>query len=180
MFRALPIIIAAIQLDHPRVSNVDATVYAQALQEQAQEHKFDPLTGVAIIHHESRFNARIISRDKEDYGLAQIRARFVGKCRYTESPKDNPTPACRKEKARLLTPAANIAAMAHLISYNRDFCKKKVGSALFPRWLASYQGRNNFKKKRFCTPGKGTYKVIQYRRKLLHRLHRLRVLKHPR
>lgn len=180
MFRALAIIVAAIQLDHPRVSDDDAKRYAAALQQEAKEHRFDPLTGVAIIHQESRFNPVIISKDREDFGLAQIRARFFGKCRYTESPRDEPTDECRKEKKRLLKPEVNIAAMAHLITHNRKFCKRKVGSGLFARWLASYQGRNNFKKKRFCNPGKGTYTVIEYRRSLLRRLHRIGHLKHPR
>jgi len=180
MFRSIAAIVAAIQLHHPNVDDTDAKRYAAVLQRQAKEHNFDPFTGVAIIHHESRFKPKAVSKDGEDYGLAQIRARFIGGCAHTKSPKANPTPACRKEKQRLLVPEENIRVMADLITRHRAYCKKKVGSALFARWLASYQGRNNVRRKRFCTPGKGTYRVIQYRRDLIRTLHRKGVLKHPR
>ena len=59
---------------------------------------------------------------------------------------------------------------AELITANRKFCKKKVGSARFERWLASYQGRNDVRKKRYCIPGKGTWRVIDYRRTLMKKL----------
>ncbi len=180
MFRAITVIVAAIQLDHPKVSDDEALVIARALQEQAESHEFDPLTGVSIIHHESRFTPGAISKDREDYGLAQIRARFIGKCRHTRSPKKNPTSGCLAEKRRLLEPEENIATMAELITHHRQFCKKKVGNAGFARWLASYQGRNNFKKKLYCVPGKGTHKVIEYRRALIRRLYRQGILNRPR
>ena len=60
--------------------------------------------------------------------------------------------------------------MADLITQNRAFCKSKVGSAQFARWLASYQGRNYPKKKRWCQPGEGTWKVIHYRKRLIREL----------
>jgi hypothetical protein len=177
VLRSIPAIIAAIQLSHPKVAAEDAGRYAKALQEQAKIHDFDPLTGVAMIFHESRFNPSAISRDGEDYGLAQIRARFIGGCRYTEAPLTNPTPECIAEKQRLLIPEENIRVMAELITRHRAFCKKKVGTTKFARWLASYQGRNNARKKRWCKPGPGTYKVIEYRRHLIRQLYKKGVLK---
>ena len=180
MFRTIAAIVAAIQLHHPKVSDEDAHRFAVTLQHEAKEHEFDPFTGVAIIHHESRFNPSAISKDGEDYGLAQIRARFIGKCAHTPSPKQAPTKGCKKEKQRLLAPEENIRVMADLITRHRKYCKKKVGSARFSRWLASYQGRNNFRKKRFCQPGKGTHLVIKYRRELIRKLYRRGILKQPR
>jgi hypothetical protein len=128
------------------------------------------LTGVAIIHFESNFEPHVVSKNGEDHGLAQIRARYIGACKHTKDPVKNPTPACRKVKQQLLDPKENIRVMAELITANRKFCKKKTGSASFARWLASYQGRNNVRKKRFCVPGEGTYKVIEYRRHLIRKL----------
>ena len=180
MFRAIASIVAAIQLSQPKVTDEDARRFAEALQKQAKVHDFDPFTGVSMIFHESSFNPSAISRDGEDYGLGQIRARFIGGCKHTESPVQAPTPACKKEKERLLVPEENIRVMAELITRHRKYCKKKVGSALFARWLASYQGRNNVRKRRYCKPGKGTWKVINHRKKLIRELYRRGVLKSPR
>ncbi len=164
-------------MTQPAVVDEDAKSYAQVLQVEAKEHDFDPLTGVAIIFTESGFNPKAVSRSGEDYGLAQIRARYIGACIGTKDPVKNPTPACRKEKARLLDPAENIRIMADLITRNRKFCKKKVGSAKFHRWLASYQGRNHPRKKVWCRAGKGTWKVINLRSSLIRKLKQARKLK---
>jgi hypothetical protein len=170
MLRALAVIVAAIQLRHPDVSNSDAERYARALREQAELHDFDPLTGVAIISHESRFQPEVRSKSGEDYGLAQIRARYIGACKGTRDPVRHPTAACREEQKRLLVPEENIKQMALLIARNRKFCQSKVGSSTLARWLASYQGRNNPRKKVWCKPGEGTYRVIRTREELLKSL----------
>jgi len=177
VLRSIPAIVAAIQLSQPNVSSEDAARYATALQEQAKIHDFDPFTGVAVIFHESSFNPRAISRDGEDYGLAQIRARFIGNCKHTPAPLTNPTPECIATKQRLLIPEENIRVMAELITRHRTFCKKKVGTTKFARWLASYQGRNNIRQKRYCKPGPGTYKIIEYRRHLIRLLYKKGLLK---
>ena len=163
---------AAIQIAQPNIETDRATVIARTLQTEAQQHDFDPLTGVSIIFHESGFQPRVISRSGEDYGLAQIRARYIGACKKDKDPVRRPSAACRLEQQRLLEPEYNIQVMADLITQNRAFCKAKVGSALFARWLASYQGRNYPKQKRWCQPGKGTWKVINYRKHLLQKLAR--------
>lgn len=170
VYRSLAAIAFAIRLAQPEVSDADAQRFATALQQSAQSHDFDPLTGVAIIRHESRFRPRAVSPNQEDYGLAQIRARYVGACRDDADPLRRPSAACRAEKQRLLDPDANIQRMAELIAYNRSFCKRKLGSTELARWLASYQGRNDARTKRWCTPGKGTWSVINYRSYLLREL----------
>jgi len=177
VLRSIPAIVAAIQLSQPKVTSEDAERFAAALQEQAKIHDFDPLAGVAVIFHESSFNPRVISRDGEDYGLAQIRARFIGGCQYTPAPLTNPTPECLAEKERLLIPEENIRVMAELITRHRTFCKKKAGTTKFARWLASYQGRNNVRQRRWCKPGPGTYKIVEYRRYLIRQLYKNGVLK---
>lgn len=172
MLRSIATIALAIKMSQPAVSDSQAQEYAQVLQVEAQEHDFDPLTGVAIIFNESSFNPKAISPNREDYGLAQIRARYVGGCLRTKDPVKDPTPACRKEKQRLLDPAENIRQMAEMITRSRKFCKKKTGSAKFQRWLASYQGRNYPKKNQWCKPGAHTWKVVNYRLKLIKQLRR--------
>jgi hypothetical protein len=170
VYRPLAAIAFAIRFAHPEVSDSDAQRFAMSLQQAAQQHEFDPLTGVAIIHHESRFRPHAVSRDKEDYGLAQIRARYIGECRKDRDPLRRPSPACVLEKQRLLDPNANIRRMAELIAYHRGLCRRKVGSADTSRWLASYQGRNDVRNQRWCVPAKGTYNVLAYRQRLLREL----------
>lgn len=167
MLRPLAVIVAAISLRHPDIAASDAERYATALREQAELHDFDPLTGVAIISHESRFNPTARSKSGEDFGLAQIRARYIGACKGTKDPVHKPTQECRAVQKQLLIPEENIKQMAELISRNRKFCQKKVGSASLPRWLASYQGRNNPRKRTWCKPGEGTYRVIRTRDDLI-------------
>jgi hypothetical protein len=172
VFRSIAAIVLAIRFAHPEVSEVDATRYAGALQVEAQEHDFDPLTGVAIIHHESRFHPRAVSPDGEDYGLAQVRARHVGACRKDKNPRSNPSVACRAVKERLLQPEESIRVMAELITSHRKLCRKKAGSTSMLSWLASYQGRNSIKEDRWCTPGDGTHQVIRYRDRLVREVAR--------
>ncbi|MEO8180822.1 MAG: transglycosylase SLT domain-containing protein [Deltaproteobacteria bacterium] len=167
MFRSIAAIVLAIRFAHPEVPEVDATRYAAALQVEAEQHDFDPLTGVAIIHHESRFHPRAVSPDGEDYGLAQVRARHVGACKTDRKPKRNPSQACREQKERLLQPEESIRVMAELITSHRKLCRMKIGSDSFQSWLASYQGRNVAKEDRWCVPGDGTHSVIRYRERLM-------------
>lgn len=177
MFRTIAIIVAAIEMSQPKLEDSEKRRYAEALQAEARDHDFDPLTGVAIIHFESSFNQEAISRNGEDYGLAQIRARYIGACKKDPNPKDAPGPGCREVKRQLLDGVENIRVMADLITQNRAFCKKKTGSNKFARWLASYQGRNNVRKKQWCKPGDGTYRVMRYRTKLLEQLAKRKDLK---
>lgn len=177
MFRTIAVIAAAIEISQPRLAEEQRLLYAQALQEEAIEHDFDPLSGISIIHFESNFDEDVVSANGEDYGLAQIRARYIGACKKDPNPKDAPGSACREVKAKLLDGVENIRVMADLITQNRAFCKKKVGSNHFARWLASYQGRNNARKKQWCKPGDGTYRVIHYRKTLLTELSKRKELR---
>ena len=172
VFRSIAAIVLAIRFAHPEVSEDAATTYAAALQLEAQRHDFDPLTGVAIIHHESRFHPRAVSPDGEDYGLAQVRARHFGECRKDRDPRRRPSAACREVKESLLEPDVNIRIMAELITTHRKLCRKKAGNDNLPRWLASYQGRNSIKEDRWCVPGDGTHSVIRYRDRLVREVTR--------
>lgn len=177
MLRSLHVIVAAIQLSQPRVSSDDAERFATALREQAKRHDFDPFTGVAVIFHESSFNPKAVSKNGEDYGLAQIRARYIGGCKDSPNPVESPSAACVAQKQRLLQPEENIRIMAELITRHRDLCQRKVGSTKLPHWLASYQGRNDPRSKRWCKPGKGTWKIVEYRRYLIQELYKRGLLK---
>jgi transglycosylase-like protein with SLT domain len=179
VLRSIPAIAMAIQLSQPKVTPEDAQRFAAALHEQAAEHDFDPLTGVAMIFHESSFNPRAVSTNGEDWGLAQIRARHIGSCQESKSPVRNPTPECQRQKEALLEPEENIRVMAELITKHRNLCREKVGTNDLPRWLASYQGRNNIREQRWCTPAPATWKIIAFRDRLIRKLYRLGLLTKP-
>jgi hypothetical protein len=180
VLRTLQAIVAAIQLSAPGVSDPDALRFATALREQAKLHDFDPFTVVAVIHSESRFNHLAISPDNEDYGLGQIRARFIGACKSAESPVEYPSDECLSQKERLLVPEENIRILSELITRHRKLCQRKIRSNKFPHWLASYQGRNDVKLQRFCKPAPETWKVVKYRDWIIQELYKRRVLKAPR
>lgn len=170
MVRSLALIVLAIQLSRPSIPKHEAVHYAKVLQQEAKEHDFDPFTGVAIIHFESYWHPTVVSKDGEDYGLAQIRARYVKGCREDEDPLGAPSVACQAAKARLLDGATNIRRMAALITANRELCKEKTGRVWFQEWLASYQGRNRPSQDKWCTPGEGTWRVVNYRKELIAKL----------
>ncbi|MCA9627610.1 MAG: hypothetical protein KC766_08095 [Myxococcales bacterium] len=170
MVRSLALIVLAIQLSRPTIPRQEALHYAKVLQQEAKEHDFDPFTGVAIIHFESYWHPGVVSKDGEDYGLAQIRARYVRGCRGDEDPLNDPSTDCLSAKARLLDGATNIRRMAALITANRELCKEKTGRVWFHEWLASYQGRNRPKEDKWCTPGDGTWRVVNYRKELIAKL----------
>ncbi|MCU0691071.1 MAG: hypothetical protein MUF54_06695 [Polyangiaceae bacterium] len=172
MIRSIAIIAAAIQLSQPDMPRAQAERYAKVLRQEAKEHNFDPLTGVAIVHRESRWIAGAVSEDGEDYGLAQIRARYVGACRQDADPLHAPSEACKAVKQSLLQGENNLRVMATLVTLNRELCKQKTGTARFEQWLASYEGRNYPGRDRWCKATDQTRQVLRYRQWLLAELAR--------
>ena len=166
MFRTIAAIAVAIRFGHPNVSEEDATRYAVALQAAAVENEFDPLTGVAIIHRESQFHPRAMSKDGEDFGLAQVRARYIGACKLDRDPKRRPSAACQAVKESLLDAEENIRVMGQLITGHRKLCRQKAGHSRQLGWLASYQGSNSRKENRWCAPSDGARSVVKYRDRL--------------
>lgn len=167
MIRPLPVIIAALLMTRPGMPDDEALSLAKIVQEVAEQHNFDPFSAIAIGHFESGWRPEVISANGEDYGIGQIRARYIGACKKDPDPKDNPGRDCRIVKAYLLNPEVNVRMMGMLITRNRKFCKKKLGTAWFHQWLASYQGLNFVREKKYCVAKKKTWRVIEYRKKLI-------------
>lgn len=141
-----------------------ASHYAQTLQMVARERSLDPLLMAAIIHHESGWQPEVISDDGEDYGLGQIRARFLPACRGDEDPLNAPSDACAEAKLRLLDGDENIRRVGAVLADNRAFCKARTGKDAPERYLAGYQGLNRPSQGRYCVPGEITRTVIAYKR----------------
>ena len=163
MLRPLAMIVAAILLTRPEMPKEQAEGFARVLRDEARARNFDPLTAVAMVHFESGWHPEVVSANGEDYGLGQVRARFIGACKDDADPLDAPSPECKAVKQSLLDAETNLRAMAQLISDNKKLCLARVKSAALPRWLASYQGLNFPKQKKWCAPGDKTWKVVQYR-----------------
>jgi hypothetical protein len=167
VFRAIPVIVSAILLSRPTMPLAEARRYARVLQEEAMKRSFDPFTAVAIIHYESRWRPGIVSSDGEDFGLGQVRARWMSGCRGDEDPVHNPSAACRAAKAALLVGENNIRRMGVIITANRELCKEKLGDELLPHWLAGYEGLNSPSRDRWCAPNYLTWRVVEYRKQLV-------------
>ncbi|HEY4120203.1 MAG TPA: hypothetical protein VGM56_20200 [Byssovorax sp.] len=167
MLRALQLIVSAILLTRPQMPHAEAERYARVIQEEAVRRDFDPFTVVAIVHYESHWLPGVVSPDGEDYGLGQIRARFVAGCHDDADPVHAPSPGCRAAKATLFGGETNLRRVAMLITANRELCKDKVGSAWFPQWLAGYQGSNRPSRDEWCKPTDKAARVIAYQRALV-------------
>lgn len=167
MVRSIPLLVSAILMSRPSMPRVEAARYATVLDQVALEHDFDPLTAVAIIHFETHWYPTLISADGEDYGLGQVRGRYLSACRDDADPVGAPSAACQAAKANLLDGAFNIRRMATIITANREMCRERTGTALAPQWLAGYQGYNSPGSDRWCTPGEKTWRVLDYRKELI-------------
>lgn len=167
MIRVVAALVSAILLSRPGMPKEQATHYAKALNEAGKTHDFDPLLAVAIIHFETHWYPSLVSADGEDFGLGQVRARYMGPCRDDADPVNDPSEACRAVQASLLDGDVNIQRMAGIISANRELCKEKTGKGLAPQWLAGYQGYNSPDRNRWCKPGEKTFRVLNYHKELL-------------
>lgn len=167
MVRSIPLLVSAILMSRPAMPKAEATRYAVVLNEVAAANDFDPLTAVAIIHFETHWYPALVSADGEDYGLGQVRARYLPACRDDADPLAAPSPACEAAKQNLLDGAFNIRRMATIITANREMCRERTGTAKAPQWLAGYQGYSSPGNDRWCSPGEKTWRVLDYRKELI-------------
>jgi hypothetical protein len=128
----------AILLCNPGRGQADS--YATLLHRESIRHGFDAMTATALICHESRWSSGAASRDGEDYGLGQIRARYIGGCKGDLDPVRNPSDACLRTKGMLLDGESNLRLTADTIMRWKRLCRTKAGSASEKHWLAGYGG----------------------------------------
>ena len=155
MVRAIALLVSAITMSRPTIPKEEATRYAKVLNEIASKHDFDPLLAVAMIHYESRWLPSVASDDGEDYGLGQVRARFIGACKDDEDPVHNPSDACKAVKLNLLVGENNLRVMGGIIGANKKMCAEKKGQNKPDFWIAGYQGLSKPERNKWCTPGHG-------------------------
>jgi len=170
LIRSIAVLIAAMQMSRPGMPAPEAKGYAKVLNEVAQARHFDPLIAVAIIHFETQWRPTLISTDGEDYGLGQVRARYLGVCRNDADPLNAPSEACQRGKTALLDGATNLRRMGSIIEANMEFCKARTGSSKMERWLSGYQGYGDPDRGIYCAPGEKTFQVIGYYNELIAKL----------
>lgn len=99
-------------------------LYAKQIQKSCEVKGVEPLEIIAIITHESQWNAGIISPNGFDYGLMQIRKKYY---------KGNAN--------NLLDPLLNINIGVYYAYINKEFCFKLLKrDASFQEWLSGYTG----------------------------------------
>lgn len=136
------IVAAVLRLTAPHLGG-SADTYAAIMSTVASASDIDPLLVMAVVEHESGWHANAISRDREDYGLGQIRARYMSECRKDRQPVRKPSKACRNAKLRLLNGSYNLHRTIGLLKENRDLCRKTLNTEPLERdVLASYAGTN--------------------------------------
>jgi len=131
----------AIGQSRPSLAYKTRAAWAKLLINTARKYDFDPFTGVAIIHNESRWRPDTVSVDGEDFGFGQVRARYLAGCRSDIPAAKDHSKSCAAIKARLLSPAYGIRSLGGAIAKWRKTCRKVTGkAALFRRWLHGYGG----------------------------------------
>lgn len=119
----------AIGVDHSWLNEKQRMIYARALKESSVKHGFDPIVGVALIWHESKWRASAVGDNGRAIGLAQIH--YQGLCKDQQS--------CEQKRAQLLSGTVNIATMGAVIGQKRQWCRKQTGKeATTSRWLHAY------------------------------------------
>ncbi len=140
---SLAIILAALHLANPQLAKPVRHNLAHVIAVEAERAHVDPLLMIAIFWHESGVRSGAVSADGEDYGLGQIRARYIGACRHDADPLNNPSQACLAVKSSLLNPNYNIRVTAQVIAKWRKTCQEETGTRALPhRWLSGYAGES--------------------------------------
>ena len=143
MLRSIAFIVPGIRLSNPALSEETATAHARVIREEAVEHKYDPITQVSIVSHESAWNPR--ADNGNDFGLCQINVVNLSNCRNG----GRQTMACKVQIERMKIPAVNLRTCAGLITITREFCRmyKRSRHAWFAEWLSQFQGLGRGAKK---------------------------------
>lgn len=147
VLREIAILASAIGLSQPSMLQSVREDYAKVLWREAA----DPLAVVALVHHESRWRSSAVSRDGEDIGLGQIRARFEPECRTDADPVRKPSPACNDAKQRLFSGTYNLKRTIGALNQWKSLCKARTGKT--PRLehlLAGYGGMSDPERRIWC------------------------------
>jgi len=149
MLRPVHVIVWALRLSMPSMSEGTADRYAATMQAEAVEHGWDPFTYISLITYESGGNASALGdcdsagKGCRAIGLAQIWAMFIGACRDDPDPNRSPGPSCLAVRSSLMDGSYNLRLLAGQLARQRRWCKSQTGRALLWNSLASQAGINH-------------------------------------
>lgn len=134
-------IILALQLSAPGLNVKTTEYYAKTIYKQQVKLGVDPIETIAIAKHESHWNHTLVSPDLEDWGLMQVRSRYI-----------------KFPSSWLLEPGVNIRVGTSLMLSSQKFCTKWLGrKPTTQEWLSTYQGS-----KSICKSTNLSFKVESY------------------
>ena len=173
-------IVAMILSLHPGMGHEQAQRYASIIATEGAKHGIQTATTVAIVEHESHWRARAESRDGEDIGLGQIRARYVGACRSDPEPVSNPGRECLRVRESLRDGEHNLRVTIRTLGKSVETCRKHTGRWDAATVIAEYAGLNKppkqwcgrrFRRGRWVALPlhPGVAEVLRLRARLLHR-----------
>ena len=134
-------IILALQLSAPGLNVKTNHYYAKTIYRQQVKLGVDPLDTIAIAAHESHWNQSLVSKDGLDWGLMQIRSKYV-----------------KIPSQYLLEGSVNIKVGTNFMVSAQNFCGKWLKREPSKQeWLSTYQGS-----KRRCKSTNMAFKVESY------------------
>jgi hypothetical protein len=137
-------IAAAIELAAPSLPKAPRLEYAEIIARDATKAGLDPMDIVAIVGHESQFKKGALSKNHEDYGLGQLRARFLPACRFDKHPVKHPSRACRALQKKLLRDGSfNLHLTVRIAATWSEKCRTtsvKTETEAAAIWMAGYAG----------------------------------------
>jgi hypothetical protein len=137
VIRSIAVIVRALELASPGWSEQlpPREEVAAHVRELARAGSFDPFTLIAVVENESRWRPTVIGGLGE-VGLGQIRPENFPECRGAGAGSE----ACDGVRQALLGWRYNLQVAARLLTTWREYCRRRVGSALAVYWLQGYQG----------------------------------------
>ena len=138
----LAAIVAMILNLHPSLPRQQAQRYAAIIDTEGRKQGIQAATAIALVSHESHWRARAESRDGEDIGLGQVRARYVGACRTDPEPVSNPGRECLRVRESLRDGEHNLRMTIRTLGRWRATCQKRTGRSRAREVLSGYAGLN--------------------------------------
>jgi len=169
----------AIGQSQPKMGLGLRRAYARVVLRASRRARFDPFTLVAIVHNESRWNARVVGgRGHLCVGLGQQCLFDYAFCRHNYRGV-----ACLARRAWLLNGTNNILEIASRLTSWRKLCRRVTGrDPLLYRVLHGYQGYGRLSRGILCGMRRTRHgwrdvarprqvrRVMRYRRRLIRRL----------
>lgn len=143
-------IVAMLLSLHPGLPLQQAQRYAAIIDSEGRRQGIQAVTTVALVSHESHWRARAESRDGEDIGLGQIRARYVGACRHDPDPVHNPRRECLRVRESLRYGEYNLRLTIAVLTRWRKTCRKQTGRSWARDVLSGYAGLSHPSKRQWC------------------------------